>query len=114
MKAWISGYTYDDTPEEFIYQLKLAGTEVPKVSSRMTGENKLEVKIEEISYDGLTKDGKAFTDFSGKGVKDLLTMDVSFGGTTSNYTYSLTEKKNYSIALEQIEAENRIVIRVKH
>lgn len=114
MKARISGYTYDDTPEEFIYQLKLAGTEVPKVSSRMTAENKLEVKIEELSYDGLTKDGKAFTDFNGKGVKDLLTMDVSFGGTTSNYTYSLTEKKNYSIALEQIEAENRIVIRVKH
>ncbi|MBP9758657.1 hypothetical protein KBD45_03105 [Candidatus Dojkabacteria bacterium] len=113
-KARISGYTFDDTSDEFIYQLKLAGTEVPKVSSRLTGDNKIEVKIEDLSYDGLTKDGKAFTDFTEKGVKDILTMDVAFGGTTSNYVYSLTEKKNFKVALEQVDGENRIVISISH
>ena len=114
MKARISGYTYDDTPEEFIYQLKLAGREVPKVSSRMTAENKLEVKIEELSYDGLTKDGRAFTNFTDKSVKDILTMDVTFGGTTSTYIYSMTKKLNYKVTLEQVDGENRIMIRISH
>lgn len=113
-KARISGYTFDDTPDAFIYQLKLAGTEVPKVSSRLTEDNKIEVKIEDLSYDGLTKDGKAFTNFTEKGVKDILTMDVSFGGTTSNYVYSLTEKKNYKVSLEEVDGENRITISISH
>lgn len=113
-KARISGYTFDDTTDAFLYQLKLAGDQIPRISSRLNANNTLEVKIEELSFDGLTKDGKAFTDFTTKGVKDVLTMDVSFGGTTSTYVYTLSGKKNYDIYIEEVDGENRIFIEISH
>jgi hypothetical protein len=113
-KARISGYTFDDTTNKFIYYLKLAGTEIPRVSTRMNADNTLEMKIEELSFDGLTKDGKGFTDFSKKGVKDILAMNLTFGGTTSNYVFTLTAKKNYNVTVQNIEGVNTIVLEIMH
>jgi hypothetical protein len=113
-KARISGYTFDDTTSKFTYYLKLAGVEVPRVSTRMNADNTLEMKIEELSFDGLTKDGKGFTDFSKKGVKDILAMNLTFGGTTSNYVFTLNSKKNYKVSVQNIEGVNTIVLEIMH
>lgn len=113
-KARIASYTFDDTTNKFIYYLRLAGTEIPKVSSRMNADGTLEMKVEEVSFDGLTKDGRGFTDFSKKGAKDVKAMNLTFGGTTSNYVFTLTGKKNHKISIQNIEGTNNIVLEIMH
>ncbi len=116
-KAAISGFTYEDTSEAFVYQLKLAGSDVPKVSSsaeKTAAGYKINLTIENLSSDGLTSDGKAYTDFAANGVVNVESMEVDFSGGVSRYTYTTSKPSEYSVYLDEDSySENRIIIEIK-